>query len=65
VPLETALSLASASPAEFLGLGDRLGRLAVGYRADIVALEPQEVRVFATWVAGDVDEPEIASLRSQ
>ena len=30
----------------------RLGRLAPGYRADIVALDPAEVAVLATWVAG-------------
>jgi N-acetylglucosamine-6-phosphate deacetylase len=50
--LADALRLASAVPAAFLGLGDRLGRLALGYRADIVALDPAEVSVLATWVAG-------------
>ena len=40
VSLETALRFASANPAGFLGLGDKLGRLAPGYRADIVAFEP-------------------------
>jgi N-acetylglucosamine-6-phosphate deacetylase len=51
-PLEQALRLASAEPADFLGLGDWLGRLAPGYRADIVAFEPSDIRVLATWVAG-------------
>ncbi|HXZ17963.1 MAG TPA: N-acetylglucosamine-6-phosphate deacetylase [Roseiarcus sp.] len=51
-PLEQALRLASAEPADFLGLGRRLGRLAPGYRADIVAFEPSDMTVFATWVAG-------------
>ena len=50
--LPEALRLASAAPAEFLGLGDRLGRLAPGCRADIVALDPGPVAVLATWVAG-------------
>ena len=50
--LSEALRLASAAPAAFLGLGNRLGHIAPGFRADIVALEPAEVRVFATWVAG-------------
>ncbi len=51
-PLEQALRLASAEPADFLGLGHWLGRLAPGYRADIVAFEPSDMTVFATWVAG-------------
>jgi N-acetylglucosamine-6-phosphate deacetylase len=52
MPLVTALRLASAVPADFLGIGHWLGHLAAGYRADMVALDPEEVRVLATWVAG-------------
>jgi len=52
VPLPRALALASRHPAEFLGLGHRLGRLAEGYRADMVAFDPADLRVLATWVAG-------------
>lgn len=51
--LPAALRLAGAAPAAFLGLGNRLGHLAPGYRADIVALDPAAVRVLATWVAGE------------
>jgi N-acetylglucosamine-6-phosphate deacetylase len=51
-PLEQALRLASAEPADFLGVGHWLGRLASGYRADIVAFEPSDMTIFATWVAG-------------
>ena len=51
-PLEQALALASLAPADFLGLGHWLGRLAPGYRADIVAFEPSDMTIFATWVAG-------------
>ncbi|HEX3953255.1 MAG TPA: N-acetylglucosamine-6-phosphate deacetylase, partial [Stellaceae bacterium] len=35
--LPDALHLAAAAPANFLGLGNRLGRLKPGYRADLVA----------------------------
>jgi N-acetylglucosamine-6-phosphate deacetylase len=46
------LTFASLNPAKFIGLGDRLGRLAPGYRADIVAFEPGRLNVVETWVAG-------------
>jgi N-acetylglucosamine-6-phosphate deacetylase len=52
VPLSDALRFASRAPAEFLGLGNSLGRLAPGYRADMVALDPADIRVLGTWVAG-------------
>jgi N-acetylglucosamine-6-phosphate deacetylase len=52
VPLTDALKFASTHPAEFLGLGDTLGRLAPGYRADMVALEGDAIEVLDTWVAG-------------
>lgn len=50
LPLTTALALASRSPAEFLG--NILGRIAPGYRADLVAFEPDSMHVLETWVAG-------------
>jgi N-acetylglucosamine-6-phosphate deacetylase len=52
MPLAAALRLASAEPAEFLGIHHWLGYLAPGHRADMVALDPETVRVSATWVAG-------------
>ena len=52
VPLCAALRYASYEPANFLGLGHRLGRLAAGYQADMVALAPDTMQVAATWVAG-------------
>ena len=53
LPLAEALRLASPAPAAFLGIGDRLGHLAAGYRADMVALDPAEIRVLSSWVAGE------------
>jgi len=52
LPLAEALPLATTAPAAFLGIGGWLGRLAPGCRADLVALDPNTVDVFATWVAG-------------
>ena len=52
MPLAAALQAASRTPAAFLGLTDRLGRLAPGYRADLVAFDPADIKVYATWVAG-------------
>ena len=51
VPLEEAARMASAYPAEFLGIGDRYGRIAPGYHADLVALDG-DLQVVATWING-------------
>jgi len=55
VPLPDALRFASTHPAAFLGLADMLGTLARGYRADLVAFEPNAMTVLTTWVAGQRD----------
>jgi N-acetylglucosamine-6-phosphate deacetylase len=52
VSLPEALRFASAYPATFLGLGQTLGHVVAGSRADLVAFEPTEMTVLATWVAG-------------
>src|SRR5262249_3681027 len=55
VAVPDALRFASAHPATFLGLEHMLGRLAPGYRADLVAFDPNEIKILATWVAGRDD----------
>ena len=51
VPLEEAARMASTYPAQFLGIDDRYGRIAPGYRADLVALDA-DLQVIDTWIAG-------------
>ncbi|MBR1122726.1 N-acetylglucosamine-6-phosphate deacetylase [Bradyrhizobium lablabi] len=51
VPLADALMMASRTPAAFLGLDSELGRIAPGYRADLVAFNAN-FEVVDTWVAG-------------
>jgi N-acetylglucosamine-6-phosphate deacetylase len=51
VSLADALIMASLTPATFLGLESELGKIASGYRADLVAFD-QDFEVVGTWVAG-------------
>ena len=51
IPLEDALAMAAACPADFLGLSESRGRLAPGLRADLVWLD-DDLRVRATWIGG-------------
>jgi N-acetylglucosamine-6-phosphate deacetylase len=53
ISLTDALRFASTHPAEFLGLGAKLGSIAPGLRADLVAIDCQSVEVRHTWVAGE------------
>lgn len=55
LPLEAALHMASRAPAGFLGLGDRFGRIAPGYRASLVLLD-DDLAVRATWIDGVVSD---------
>jgi len=54
LPLDEAARMASTYPAEFLGLGQSHGRIAAGYRADLVALDA-DLQVAATWIGGSPD----------
>jgi N-acetylglucosamine-6-phosphate deacetylase len=51
IPLVDALIMASRTPAAFLGLERELGRIAPGYRADLVAFNP-DFDVIGTWIGG-------------
>ena len=59
--LAAAARMASRNPAEFLGLGDLMGRIAPGYRADLVLLD-EGLNVLDTWIGGrSLSDPEAAS----
>ena len=51
IGLAEAVRMASTYPAEFLGLGDELGRIAPGYRANLVLADDQ-LNVLDTWIDG-------------
>lgn len=51
VDLAEAARMASTYPAQCIGLGKRLGRIAPGYQADLVLVDA-DVHVLGTWVAG-------------
>jgi N-acetylglucosamine-6-phosphate deacetylase len=50
--LPTAVRMASRYPAEFLGLGAELGRIARGYRANLVLVDEQ-LNVVESWIDGE------------
>jgi N-acetylglucosamine-6-phosphate deacetylase len=51
VGIEDALRMAALHPAQFLRLDNELGRIAEGYRADLVLLDG-DYKVKATWISG-------------
>ncbi len=51
VDLAGAVAMASANPAAFLGVDHELGRIAPGYRANLVLLDA-ELRVAGSWIDG-------------
>jgi N-acetylglucosamine-6-phosphate deacetylase len=50
--LPDVLRMASLIPARFLRLGRELGRIAPGYRADLVLLD-ESLQVRQTWIGGN------------
>lgn len=56
IELAEAVRMASTYPAEFLGLGQELGRIAPGYRANLV-LADDRLNVQDTWIDGRREEP--------
>jgi len=53
VELPEAVRMASRYPAEFLGLGGELGRIAPGYRANLVLVD-DDLEVKETWIDGQL-----------
>jgi N-acetylglucosamine-6-phosphate deacetylase len=51
VAVEEALRMAALYPAQFLRLDHELGRIAAGYRADLVLLDAN-FEVKSTWISG-------------
>jgi N-acetylglucosamine-6-phosphate deacetylase len=51
LPLPEAVRMASQYPAEFLGLAHELGRIAPGYKANLV-LADEQLQVLETWIDG-------------
>ena len=51
LPIETAVRMASAHPARFLRLEREIGRIAPGYRANLVAAD-EKLAVRGTWIDG-------------
>ncbi len=56
VALPDALRFASTNPATLLGLDHVLGKIVPGHRADLVAFDPNDIRIIATWVEGGEDQ---------
>lgn len=56
LPLSEAVRMASQWPAEFLGVARDLGRIAAGYRANLV-LADEQLNVIETWIDGCSSKP--------
>ncbi len=51
VPLRTAVAMASAVPARFLGLSDETGTIAAGLRADLILVDDR-LTILRSWIGG-------------
>ena len=51
---EDAVQLATANPAEFLGHGHELGKIAEGYTANLTLWDKNTLAIKATWVNGEL-----------
>jgi N-acetylglucosamine-6-phosphate deacetylase len=54
VPKDEALRMASLYPAEYIGVDDRLGRIAPGYRANLAFIDT-EMHVLGVMVGGEIE----------
>ncbi len=63
VSLADSLVMASRTPATFLGMDGELGRIAPGYRADLVAFN-RNFDVVRTWVGGESDGMPVRDTRA-
>ncbi len=52
LPLDEAVRMASTYPADFLGLGDSHGRIAAGYRADLLVMD-DDFSILRSWIGGE------------
>jgi N-acetylglucosamine-6-phosphate deacetylase len=52
IPLESAISMATLYPAEYLGVSDHLGQLKKGYRANLVHFD-SDFKIHNVWLAGN------------
>jgi N-acetylglucosamine-6-phosphate deacetylase len=62
IDLSDALTMASRTPAMFLGLGRELGAVTRGYRADLVAFN-ERFEVVETWIGGRSSQHAAAQQR--
>lgn len=59
ISLSEAVTMATANPAEFLGLSGRCGRIEAGLQADLIVVDDSG-RVCASWIAGATQDPQPA-----